>query len=316
MMQVSHEPGHYRLYGVTIRSAIPLPGVPTASGEPAITLALCDRMSIAELETSSDAGWYRHGRLRDGSDHLLWPDQFEFLVSPDGRRVECRVIEPRSIESFQTYLLGHVLSFALIKQGREPLHATAVVVDGTALALLGPSGQGKTTIAAALLADGHALLTDDLLLTDVSGGQLVGSPGPMRLKLFPEGLSRLLPSLTSESRMNAMTSKLIVPLDAVHACQQPVPIGAFVVLDGTEGAVPSIERIGGTRAWTTLLGATFNSRLVDKPRLARQFHAAREWAARVPVLHVTYPWGFERLREVRDMVAAIAAKPLATASGS
>jgi hypothetical protein len=62
------------------------------------------------------------------------------------------------------YLLGQALSYALVKLGFEPLHATAIVVNGEAAVLLGSSGFVKSSLAACFLEDGHRLLTDDLLI--------------------------------------------------------------------------------------------------------------------------------------------------------
>jgi hypothetical protein len=76
-------------------------------------------------------------RCPDGSDYLCWKNLFEFTVSADGRSVVCGPLDQSTNESLETYLLGPVLSFALAKQGREPLHATAVIVDGKAIAFLG-----------------------------------------------------------------------------------------------------------------------------------------------------------------------------------
>ena len=56
-----------------------------------------------------------------------------------------------------------MLSFSLLSLGYEPLHATAVVVDGEAVAFLGDCGYGKSTLGAAFLARGFPLLTDDVL---------------------------------------------------------------------------------------------------------------------------------------------------------
>ena len=51
-------------------------------------------------------------------------------MSSDGRCMACRMFEGAPSESFQVYLVQHALSFALLKRGFEPFHATAVVVDG------------------------------------------------------------------------------------------------------------------------------------------------------------------------------------------
>lgn len=50
--------------------------------------------------------------------------------------------------------------------GRVPLHASAVIVDGRAWALLAERGDGKTTTVAALEQAGHGVVTDDLLVVD------------------------------------------------------------------------------------------------------------------------------------------------------
>ncbi|MFB3074256.1 MAG: hypothetical protein ACE1Z6_03640, partial [Candidatus Methylomirabilales bacterium] len=116
------------------------------------------------MRRSDGKNWFQHLRLPDGSDYLRWSGLFEFLVSADGRRIACRELECASPESFQTYLIGQVLSFALVKRGIEPLHSTTVVIDGKAVAFLGDSGYGKSSLGAAFLQAGYPLLTDDLLV--------------------------------------------------------------------------------------------------------------------------------------------------------
>src|SRR5204863_102769 len=103
-----------------------------------------------------------------------------------------RRFDGASAESFQVYLLGQALSFALVKQGLEPLHATVVVVDGQGVAFLGDNGYGKSSLAACFLEGGYRLLTDDLLLLKASGGDVLAYPGPPRIKLFPEVARRFL----------------------------------------------------------------------------------------------------------------------------
>ena len=106
-----------------------------------------------------------------------------------GRRTSDRLPArnpPTPTESFQVYLLGQALSFALLKLGFEPLHATAVVVDGRAVALLGESGSGKSTLAAAFVDAGFQMLTDDVLMVHECRGEAMAYPGPARLKLFPK----------------------------------------------------------------------------------------------------------------------------------
>ena len=55
---------------------------------------------------------------------------------------------------WQRFLIAQVLPFAAALHGLEVLHASAVTVAGRALALLGPSGAGKTSLALALCRTG------------------------------------------------------------------------------------------------------------------------------------------------------------------
>lgn len=77
-------------------------------------------------------------------------------------------------------------------QRRVPLHASAVVIDGRAWALLAERGDGKTTTVAALARAGHGVLTDDLLVVDAD---LQAHAGPRCVDLrrasaeaFPEAV--------------------------------------------------------------------------------------------------------------------------------
>jgi hypothetical protein len=89
-------------------------------------------------------------------------------------------------------MLGQALSFALVKQHLEPLHATVVEIEGEGVAFLGGSAFGKSTIAASFLSAGHRLLTDDLLVLQERAGTIWAYPGPPRIKVFPDVAGRFL----------------------------------------------------------------------------------------------------------------------------
>src|SRR5439155_8977822 len=132
-------------------------------------------------------------------------------VAADGGRITCRRLEESSLESFQVYMLGQALSFALVRQGFEPLHATVVVIDDQAVAFLGDNAFGKSSLAACFLEAGHRLLTDDLLiLQDSPNGGILAYPGPPRLKLFPKMATRFLGQTVNRVHLNADTAKLIL----------------------------------------------------------------------------------------------------------
>jgi hypothetical protein len=257
---------------------------------------------------SRPGSWYRYGFLQDGSSYVRWDNVGEFLVSPDGRRVVCRREEKVSSESFQVYLLGQALSFALVKQGLEPLHATTVVVDGEAVAFLGSNAFGKSSLAASFLAAGHRLLSDDLLVLSESPRGAVAYPGPPRIKLFSAVARRVLGFGGDGPVMNADTDKRILPLDERQRCSEPTVLKAIYAVAAPRDAcrAPGV-RIGALSprdAFVALVGGTFNRRLVNAERVERQFDAMASLADRIAVRTLTYPRTIDRLPDVRDAVLA------------
>ena len=61
-----------------------------------------------------------------------------------------------------------------------------IVVNGRAVAFLGASTYGKSSLAACFIAAGHRLLTDDTLRLEERDGQWIAYPGPPRLRLLPK----------------------------------------------------------------------------------------------------------------------------------
>jgi hypothetical protein len=311
-------PYRYCAYGVVVDSDMPLP-LPGRHGESLRSLGYVQIRTApasafsAAAEHARDAGhhvddWHRYAELPDGSTYVWWGAVGEFVVTADGRGVICRQVEGSSLESFQVYLLGQALSFALVQQRLEPLHAAAVVVDGRAIGFLGSNGFGKSTLAACFLEAGYGLLTDDVLTLQESSGHVLAFPGPPRIKLFSRTARRFLSHNGDRGPMNAGTDKLIVPLDGRCACETPVPLAGLYSLTAPRHACRrddvAIATMSPRDAFAELVKATFNRRLATPIRLARQFELMTGLARAVPVRQLTYARTFDRLEDVRDVVLA------------
>jgi hypothetical protein len=302
------------LYGLRLKSAWALPGCPdvTDPNLPAVEFAEGPAALFAEAagEGLADRGaydWFHRVRLRDGWDYLRWSGLFEFLVSACGHRVIGRPLRGEPDEAFQTYLLGQVLSFALIKMRIEPLHATALVVDGKAVVLLGDCGYGKSTLGAAFLRAGARLLTDDLLVVRAEANGYVAFPGPPRIKLFPD-VARTVLGDVSGTPMNPATSKLVIPLGPGQSSPTSRAVRAVYVLRPPASRSVSqsirIRTLRPRQALLKLIGNTFNTVIRDRERLARQFFQATRLAAAVPVKSLSYPKQLSSLPLVVEAVCA------------
>lgn len=304
----------YCVYGIVVVSDTPLALPEYSHGglgqveyvSAPSTVFLTATQGVA-FDPRSDS-WYQCAFLRDGSTYVRWAGVGEFLVSTDGHRISCRHQDGSSIESFQVYMLGQALSFALVKQGFEPLHATVAVVDDQAVAFLGNNAFGKSTLAACFLEAGHRLLTDDLLILQQSSNRILAYPGPPRIKLFPKIASRFLGHTVSPVRMNAGTDKLILPIDEYRRCAVPVTLKAIYSLADPRDVCGSphvnIQTLNPREAFVELVRSTFNRRVVGPQRLERHFAFMADLADVMSVKKLSYPRAVGRLQEVREMVVA------------
>jgi hypothetical protein len=309
---MTRPPYRHSVYGIEVLSDTPLAlpmctggGLATVEFRSAAEADFLTAIATADFDTRSES-WYRYAWLPDGSAYVRWEAVGEFLVAANGQCIRWRRFDESSIESFQVYLLGQALSFALVKQRLEPLHATVVTVDDRAVAFLGNSGAGKSTLAACFLEAGHRLVTDDLLLLHEESGRLLAYPGPPRLKLFPEIAGRFFPKIANGVAMNADTEKLILSLDARMNETAPVALAACYSLtppddnSATEGV--NVEDFSRREAFFELVKGTFNRHLVSAERLARQFDAATRLSDLLPVARLRYPRSLDRLAEARESI--------------
>jgi len=299
----------YNVYGISLRSEIVLslpehthPGLTEIEVSTGSASLFSEAIQGVDLQTRSD--WYHYAYLADRSIYVRWSGLGEFLVSSDGRRITCARAPDASMESFQVYLVGQALSFALVKSGFEPLHATSIGVDGEALAILGESGFGKSSLAACFLAAGHSLLTDDLLLLQPGCGGFDAYPGPPRIKLFPDIARHFFGRAAEGVPMNSLTEKQIFPLGQCQS--RPLPLRAIYALASPHETRDlrriRIEPLSPQAAFLALVGSTFNSLLVDPERLRRQAGATACLLSALPVKKLSYPRGLGHLPSVRQAI--------------
>jgi hypothetical protein len=308
--QHDNHTGFYRygVYGISLCSEIPLP-LPEDPEDALAEVELCTASADwfvcvtrgAEVLESSSS-WFEYSSLQDGSSYARWEGVGEFLVPAHGKTIVCRQFDIATAESFYVYLLGQALSFALVKQGLEPLHATSIVVEGKAVLFLGDSGFGKSTLAACFLTTGHRILNDDLLILKKTSGSILAYPGPARIKLFPNVALKYMGKADSGVPMNSFTRKLIVPLRCDQAHATTIPLRAIYSLaacyDAHDNDTIRIEALSPREAFLELLKNTFNYRILDTERLERQFSEMGHVASVAPVRKVFYPRVIERLPAV------------------
>ncbi len=193
----------YVAYGLQIDSAFRFPGM-TPCTQPDLP-----RLSVALSQGSdptSTAGpdypplW--EGRLGDGcclalrrgSDGQLvfvYGDRARYVLSSDLCSLICRPL--RSGLHWQRILLSKVLAIVSVIRGHEALHAAAVDSPSGVVAILAPSGAGKTTTALELMRHGWPLFTDDILTLKVRDGRVLAYPGTPHMNVIQSARDAITP---------------------------------------------------------------------------------------------------------------------------
>ena len=302
----------YGVYGITLRSHVPL-ALPEYSGGGLAEIELQMRGPdyFSEAIADTPLAWsrfstYQYAHLKSGDSYVRWEGVGEFLVSADGASITCGRMRETHEESFQVYLLGQALSFALVRSGFEPFHATCIVVNGQAVAFLGDSGFGKSSLAAYFLGAGDRLLTDDLLLLQERPEGFLAFPGPPRIKLLPDMARRYLGGVAGGVPMNPQTAKLILPLDPERICDSPVILRAIYELspphEMKETQKVEFESLSSRDAFVELSCNTFNYVILDRDRSHRQLTETARIANTVPVKRLLHPRSLEALPLVRRAI--------------
>jgi hypothetical protein len=254
---------------------------------------------INHAPVSSDLFAYAKGA--DGTEYLRLVGVVEALVSRDGSEIMYRPLEDSTIDSCATYLLGQVLSFALIKRGLDPVHATVIAEGDHAIGLIGQPGSGKSTLAAAFLAAGSKLLSDDMLVFQRDGTLIFAQPGTPRLKLFPDVAKAIVPDLASGGAMNPVTSKMVLHLSEARYVHDSVRLVALYELKEGADAI-DITPLRPRDAFKTLTENTFNLLVTQSDRMRRQVETAAALVSSIPVKSLTYRRDLGHLPRVVDRV--------------
>lgn len=192
-----------------------------------------------------------------------------YELSTDGRHLRCRPV-PAAGWDWRRYLIGQVLPFASVLQRLEVFHASAVEIDGVAVAISGPSGLGKSALARELHLGGAGFITDDVLAVEQRNGTVIAYPGVAMSKV-----RRRIGAGMLEARRH------VTPI------REPLPLGAFCFLRASEDDELRVsEGIADPRQ---LLGGTYNLVVTEPARLNTQIDLCAAIGTQARMLEAALP---------------------------
>ncbi len=301
----------YNVYGVEVASDWPLPlPVPPrqCASLAAVELVEASEQDFSDVERPArlEEPRFESRILTDGDTYVRWSGLYEFRIEADGSRVACRALNGSDPGVLQNFLFAPALSFALVQQGIEPLHAAAVRIGDVAVAFLGDCTFGKSSLLASFVQAGHQVLTDDLLVVDRRGGVPVALPGSGRIKLMPDSAGLFLGDAAHGTQLNPATTKRSFQVERARVQREGLVLRYVFALpmpadrDGARsfGTVP----LSRTAIVHELLKNSFNVEILNRGRLARQFSFVTRLAGDLAGWRLIYPRGLHHLGTVRSRI--------------
>ena len=232
----------YSVFGLRVRSSFRLPELFLAEGDgqPDVTIKTGP---VAECD-SGDNGL----RAKDGALLLDIPDVARFRIS-NGNTITVDADIDTPERNVRLYLLGSAFGAVLHQRGLLPLHANAVEIDGKAVAFMGASGEGKSTLAAWFHDQGYRVIADDVCV--VRNGDVerpYALPGVARLRLWQDALEASGREVGSYERSYADETwdKFDVPVESTASSPGEIELSGLYDLRRAEDF--RIEELSGVEA--------------------------------------------------------------------
>ena len=271
--RVRHPARVHRAFGLAVACEWELAGLPepqASTGRPDLELRLASSGDVARawsgprpdpamVETQQDGLPYRTERGAAGDHRMTYGDRASFHLSADGRTLLCA---PADVEApgWRRVLLDSVLATASLLHGFQALHAGAVLSPAGAVAFMGRTGGGKTTLVTELVRRGLPLVCDDILaLSRDTRGRVIAHPGPPVMNLptgAPAPPGRALAVIGAETW-----------LAVKRVAAGPAAVAAVCLLDRRPGATLAV--VPGPASPLDLLAHGLRSGSAPERRQAR-----------------------------------------------
>lgn len=296
---------HLMMYGLHIQSELPLHEhrpAPDETGPADVVISMGSSMASTEdppagrvlLDFAPGRRFYCATEAPDGGYVLRCHRVADFVIDANLRAVTVRPVATTDLEYASVLATGTLLSFLLSLRGHTVLHASAVQVGNQALAFVGASGMGKSTMAALVCAEGGELITDDVLRLDSDDAPLTFRCrlGATELRLRKAAGDLAGRFAEDVDRRRTVDDRHVLGLTG--SVQDHLPLAGIVIPmpDHDRACVqPEITRLDPMKALLTLVRFPRILGWQDTATMNEHFNQLAEVAQRVPIYTARMPWG-------------------------
>ncbi len=241
-------------------------------------------------------------RLESGAYLMRLIDEADFEIFPDEARVIGWPAPDCPPDHFISLFTNAVLPVLGNHQGGLFLHGSAVAVAGHAVAFLGHSRSGKTTLAGAFAKAGHPFMTEDVIDLVKADDAYWLQPKPSGLRVFADSASFLLGERVSWDDPEAKQS--IACGGSLQFRADAAPLAAIFLLGDDPRAALSLRQLAPQEVVANLLPHSFLLDVEDKARLKSHFGRVVELSLGVACYSLDYIREYSQLTAVLQAITA------------
>ncbi|MBX3173944.1 MAG: hypothetical protein KF709_05995 [Gemmatimonadaceae bacterium] len=300
---------HYQVYGYHLESDIPFPDLPTFDGADAPRWRVRQAAALPPMEAARELG---REALYDQVQASLVQHQDGFRITVDDTGefdigalgvITCAPYTTARPDFVRAHLLGRVIATAMYHEGWLPLHGSAVLTREGVVAFLGPKGMGKSSLAAALVGAGAALVTDDTFPVEPSSPPLAW-PGVHTLRVHEDVRAAL--ALAHVDEDTGEHKRLLAQLAPARQVHRPQPIAALYLLcpadDENREAAAVRTSFSPVLAAAAVTAHVKTGRMLGPGAASAMLERAARLVHLVPVHQLSVTRRLERLPEVAQVV--------------
>jgi hypothetical protein len=241
---------------------------------------------------------------RAGPDYMLrFPGLADFDVSGDGTAVTAYPVPSTDADTLEHLYINQIVPLALSRQGRPSFHASVVTISGGAVAFLGETGMGKSTLAASFALEGAEFLSDDSLLIEETKAGRLAIPSHASLRLWADSVEALVDRRTRRAAgISYSTKARLLAGEALSHRAEPLPLLAAYLLERKGTKEATIRELAGTERHMAWVNNSFLLDIEDRELLAQHFDWTHRIAMAVPTFALDYPRDYDKLQDVRKTV--------------